>query len=178
MKGKVIYCILTVIKPSRESYVFHKEYTMFNTKTTTILLSILLLFALTGCDTPSFGKKVEKEFYTGGKLRSTFTWSDSKGKSGIKRTFGYEGHMTSSVHIKNGVKNGIMSYFDKEGRVIKQTPYVNGMIQGVEKAFYPNGDKMISYTYREGMKNGYAYTYYPDGHVCRKAKYKNNVLIN
>jgi antitoxin component YwqK of YwqJK toxin-antitoxin module len=55
---------------------------------------------------------------------------------------------------------------------------VNGQINGVEKAFYPNGDKMITFTYQNGMKNGYAYTYYPNGQVCRKAKYKNNRLVN
>lgn len=151
---------------------------MFKSKKTTFILSLCVLFFLTACDTPSFGKKVEKEYYTGGKLRSEFIWSDSTGKNGIKRTYGYEGHLTSSVNITNGVRDGIMTIYDKEGRVIKQTPYVNGQINGVEKAFYPNGDRMITFTYQNGMKNGYAYTYYPNGQVCRKAKYKNNRLVN
>ncbi len=151
---------------------------MFKSGKTTFILSLFVLFFLTACDTPSFGKKVEKKYYTGGKVRSEFIWSDSTGKNGIKRTYGYEGHMTSSVNITNGVNNGIMTIYDKEGRVIKQTPYVNGQINGIEKAFYPNGDRMITFTYQNGMKNGYAYTYYPSGQVCRKAKYKNNQLLN
>ncbi len=151
---------------------------MLNTQKLTLILSLFILFLLPACDSPSFGKKVEKEYYTGGKLRSEFIWSDSTGKNGIKKTYGFEGHQTSTVRIVNGVRDGIMSIYDKEGRVIKQIPYVNGQINGVEKAFYPNGDKMITFTYQNGMKNGYAYTYYPNGQVCRKAKYKNNRLVN
>ena len=151
---------------------------MLNNKKLALILSIFVLFFLTACDTPSFGKKVEKEYYTGGQLRSEFAWSDSTGRNGVKRTFGYEGHQTSSVKITNGVPNGIMTIYDTQGRVIKQTPYINGQIHGVEKAFYPNGDRMITFTYQHGAKNGYAYSYYPDGKVCRKATYKNNVLQN
>ena len=151
---------------------------MLNTQRLTLILSLFILFLLSACDTPSFGKKVDKEYYTGGKLRSEFIWSDSTGKNGIQKTYGFEGHQTSSVRIVNGVRDGIMTVYDKEGRVIKQIPYVNGQINGIEKAFYPNGDRMITFSYQNGMKNGYAYSYYPNGQVCRKAKYKNNSLVN
>jgi len=151
---------------------------MLNTQRLALILSLFILFLLPACDSPSFGKKVEKEYYTGGKLRSEFIWSDSTGKNGIKRTYGYESHLTSSVNITNGVRNGILSLYDKDGRVIEQIPYVNGQINGVKKAFYPNGDIMITFTYKNGIKNGYAYTYYPNGKVCRKAKYKNNRLVD
>ena len=151
---------------------------MLNTRKLAFLLSLFILFSFTACDTPSFGKKVEKEYYTGGKLMNEFIWSDKTGRNGIKRTYGFEGHLTSSVNVTNGVPNGIMTMYDNKGLVIKQTPYINGKIHGVEKAFYPNGDRMITFTYQNGMKNGYAYTYYPSGEVCRKAKYKNNRLLN
>ena len=151
---------------------------MLQHKKLTLILSLFALLLLSACSTPSFGKKVEKEYYTGGQLRSEFIWSDSTGKNGIKRTYGYEGHQTSSVNITNGVRNGIMTYYDKQGRVIRQTPYVNGKIHGEEKAFYPNGDRMITFNYLNGVKEGYAYSYYPNGKVCRKAKYKNNRIIN
>ena len=171
MQDKAIYCILMVdLKQGLQQ--------MLNTKKLAFLLSLFVLFSFTACTSPSFGKKVEKEYYTGGKLRSEFIWSDSTGRNGVKKTYGFEGHQTSTIHITNGVKNGMMTIFDKQGRVMKQTPYVNGKIQGVEKAFYPNGDRMITFTYQNGMKNGYAYSYYPSGQVCRKAKYKNNRLLN
>ena len=78
----------------------------------------------------------------------------------------------------NSLNSIEMTYYDKQGRVIRQTPYVNGRIHGVEKAFYPNGDRMITFNYLNGVKEGYAYSYYPNGKVCRKAKYKNNRIIN
>jgi len=86
--------------------------------------------------------------------------------------------MTSSVHIANGVKDGIETLYDKYGRVIQQIPYMNGRIHGILKAFYPNGNRMITYTYKYGMKSGYAFTYNPDGTVNKKAKFKNNKLVN
>ena len=86
--------------------------------------------------------------------------------------------MTSSVKIKNGVKDGIETMYDSQGRVIKQIPYVNGRIHGIEKAFYPNGDKMITYTYKYGIKDGNAYAYNTNGTIHKKARYKNNKLLN
>ena len=146
-------------------------------KKLSLLLSIFIVLLFTGCDSPSpFGGKVEKEYFTGGQVSSTYTWDDKSGKNGVLRKYGYGGNMTSSVHIRNGVKDGIESMYDEHGRVIQQTPYVNGRIHGIQAAFYPNGDKMITYTYKYGMKNGYAFAYNPDGTVNKKAKYKNNRL--
>ncbi len=148
-------------------------------KKLTILLAILSLTFFTGCESPSLmGKKVEKKYYTGGALRSEFIWSDSTGRNGTLKEYGYEGHQVSSVNITNGVKNGIMTLFDSKGRVIRQVPYINGKVHGVDKSFYPNGDKMITYTYKNGLKDGYAYSYYPDGKVCRKAVYRRGKLAN
>ena len=147
-------------------------------KKLSLLLSILTILLFTGCDSPDlFGEEVEKTYFTGGQVSSTYTWSDKSGKNGILRKYGYEGHMTSSVRITNGVKDGIETMYDKHARVIQQNPYVNGRIHGVAKAFYPNGSRMITYTYQYGMKHGYAFTYNPDGTVNKKAKFKNNRLV-
>jgi len=144
-----------------------------------LLLSIFTVLFFTGCDSPNpFGGKVEKQYFTGGQVSSAYTWDDQSGKNGILRKYGYEGHMTSSVKIRNGVKEGFETMYDKHGRVIQQTPYVNGRIHGVKAAFYPNGDRMITYTYKYGMKHGYAYAYNPDGTVSKKAKFKNDRLLN
>ena len=147
-------------------------------KKLSLLLFLFAILFFSGCDSPTpFSDKVEKTYFTGGQISSTYTWSDKSGKNGILRKFGYDGHMTSSVHVSNGVKDGIESLYDAKGRVIKQIPYVNGRIHGTEKAFYPNGSRMITYTYQHGMKNGYAFAYNPDGTVNKKAKFINNKLV-
>ena len=147
-------------------------------KKLSLILSIFTVLLFTGCDSPSpLGGKVEKTYFTGGQVSSTYTWDDKSGRNGILKKYGYGGHMTSSVHISNGVKDGIESWYDTQGRVIQQVPYVNGRIHGTHAAFYPNGDKMITYTYKYGMKNGYAFAYNPDGTVSKKVKYKNNKLV-
>jgi len=152
---------------------------MLNYKKLSLAILSLFIILFSGCSSPSFGnKKVEKKYYTGGQVRSSFTWSDKTGKNGVQRTFGYEGEITSSVKITNSVKNGIMTFYDAKGRVIKQTPYVNGFIEGIEQEFYPNGDRMVTYTYTSSKKNGAAFSYYPNGEVHSKAMYKDNKLIN
>ncbi len=147
-------------------------------KKTILALTIMSMLFLTACDSPSFGKNVEKEYYTGGKVRSEFIWSDSSGQNGVKKTYGFSGELTSTVQVLNGVPHGIMTIYDSKRRVIRQIPYVNGKVHGVDKSFYPNGDRMITYTYQYGIKNGNAYTYNSNGSVCKKAIYKNDRLIN
>ncbi len=147
-------------------------------KKTILALTIMSMLFLTACDSPSFGKNVEKEYYTGGKVRSEFIWSDSSGQNGVKKTYGFSGELTSAVQVLNGVPHGIMTIYDSKRRVIRQIPYVNGKVHGVDKSFYPNGDRMITYTYQYGIKNGNAYTYNSNGSVCKKAIYKNDRLIN
>ncbi len=147
-------------------------------KKTILALTIMSMLFLTACDSPSFGKNVEKEYYTGGKVRSEFIWSDSSGQNGVKKTYGFSGELTSTVQVLNGVPHGIMTIYDSKRRVIRQIPYVNGKVHGVDKSFYPNGDRMITYTYQYGIKNGNAYTYNSNGSVCKKAIYKNDRLVN
>ena len=109
---------------------------------------------------------------------SEFAWSDSTGKNGTLRLYGFDGKQVSSVNMTNGVKNGIESHFDGKRRVIRQIPYVNGNINGIDKIFYPNGDRKITFTYKNGVRDGYAYSYYPDGKVCKRAIYRHGRLVN
>ncbi len=116
------------------------------------LLFSLLFF--TACSGPSLGGKVKNEYYTGGKLRSSFSMTDSTGQNGVLKKYGYEGYLTSTVTIKNGVKSGIETWYDNKGRIIMKVPYANGEKQGLQKAYYPNGDVMISTTYQSNAKHG------------------------
>ena len=142
-----------------------------------ILATLILL--LTSCESPSlYGKKVKKDYFTGGQVRSEFIMDDDTEQSGVFKTYGYEGELTSVVAIHNGVKDGIETGYDKKKRILWKTPYVNGKEHGTSKAFYPNGEVMVSYTYVNGFKQGYAHTYYKDGKVDRKVLYRRNKIIN
>jgi len=140
-----------------------------------------LLFSLiffTACEGPSLGGKVEKTYFTGGMLKSEFIMSDSTKKNGVFKKYGYEGHLTSSVPIQNGVKNGKEIMYDSYGRIIRTIPYDNGRIHGNMTDFYPNGDVMATIPYQYGTRNGNAYSYYADGKVAKKVKFKNGKMIN
>ncbi|MFK5975592.1 MAG: hypothetical protein QM493_03685 [Sulfurovum sp.] len=144
-----------------------------------LLISILMFLSLNSCNSPSlFGKKVKKEYFQGGKIRSEFIMDDKTGQNGILKQYGYESELKSLTHIRNGVKNGEEIGYDKKGRVISRYNYINGKLHGTQISYYPNGDKMITHPYVNGILHGKAKTYRIDGKVSKEVTYKNGKLIN
>ena len=132
-----------------------------------------------GCSTPSLmGKKVKKEYFTGGQIRSEFIMDDDTEQNGLLKQYGYNGNVTSTVPIHNGVKDGVETGFDDHGRVIWKLNYVNGKQEGKQYAYYPNGDVMVSYTYVGGLKHGEAMSYNKDGSINRKVMYRHGKIVN
>lgn len=148
-------------------------------KKISLLLSIFLLLAFTGCDSPSLsGKKVKKEYFTGGQIRTEFIMDDDTEQNGLLKKYGYNGNVTSTVNIRNGVKDGVETGFDGKGRAIWKLTYVNGKQEGQQYAYYPNGEVMLSFTYVSGQKHGVAMTYNRDGSVSKKVIYRHGKIIN
>ncbi|RLA71281.1 MAG: hypothetical protein DRG09_00625 [Epsilonproteobacteria bacterium] len=144
-----------------------------------LLLSLFVLLSFTACDSPSMSeKKVHKEYFTGGQLRSEFIMDDKTGQNGILKKYGYSGHLTSTSMVQNGVPNGVETGYDPEGRVLWRQYYVNGRQEGLQKAYYPNGDLMVTYTYKNGVKSGVAQTYRKDGKVDKRVIYRNGRIVN
>lgn len=141
-----------------------------------LILSFILF--LSGCEGPSFGKSVKKEYFPNGQVRSEFIMSDNTGMNGLLRLYGPDEELTSTVEIRNGVKNGIEKLYDEQGRVLKTTPYVNGKKHGYEKGYFPNGDVWFMLPYKNGVLNGRAYMYRQDGTLLRKATYKEGRIID
>jgi len=144
-------------------------------------LLLLLTFALlNGCQGgPGFsGDKVKREYFTNGKIRSEFIMSDDTGQNGLLKRYGPEGELTSTVPIRNGVKDGIEKLYDKEGRVVKTTPYVSGRKDGNEKGYFPDGTVWFSLPYKKGVLNGEAFIYRRDGSILRRGIYRNGKLVN
>lgn len=147
-------------------------------KTVSLFLILFSLIFFTACEGPGLGGKVEKTYFTGGKVKSEFIMTDSTGQNGQLKKYGYEGHITSIVNIQNGVRNGMETWYDSYGRVIRQVPYTNGRIHGIQKEFYPNGDVMASITYRYSVRHGAAFTYNKDGSVHRSVIFRNGKMTN
>jgi len=148
-------------------------------KQLSLWLSIFVLLSLTACDGPSLsGKTVKKEYFTGGGLRSEYIMDDKSGLNGLMKKYGYDGHLTSTVRIQDGVKNGPETGYDDHGRTLWKLNYINGRQEGIQSAYYPNGDLMVTYTYRNGVKQGPAQTYRRDGKVDKKVMYRNGKLAN
>jgi antitoxin component YwqK of YwqJK toxin-antitoxin module len=148
----------------------------------TFMLTLSLFFVLSGCSSSGlsvpFGKKVKKEYFTGGQIRSEFIMDDDSGQNGTLKKYGYDGKITSIAHIKNGVRDGIETWYDKQGRVLMRVPYVNGKKHGIQEAYYENGDIMVSYTYENGVKNGPATSYNKDGSIHTQVMYDHGKIVN
>lgn len=143
------------------------------------ILSIFALLMLAGCDTPNLmGKKVKKTYFTGGQVSSEFVMDDDTGQNGLLKKYGYDGKLTSTVHIRNGVKDGVETGFDERGRVIWRYTFVNGRQHGKQYAYYPNGDVMLSFNYVNGLKDGVAKAYNVDGSVNKQVTYKHGKIVN
>lgn len=149
-------------------------------KQLSILLLISILFTLNGCNSePSLGdKKVKKEYYTGGDVRSEFIMDDDTGKNGILKEYRYNGILASTVRLRNGVNDGMKLIYDNNGLVIRRIPYVNGEIHGTVQDLYPNGDILATIPYTNGIRNGQAFSYSTDGTVYRSVTFKNNKIVN
>lgn len=148
-------------------------------KKLSLLLLTFLLLSFTGCSTPSLtGKKVKKEYFTGGQVRTEFIMDDDTEQNGLLKKYGYNGNVTSTVKIRNGVKDGVETGFDGKGRVIWKLTYINGKQEGQQYMYYPNGDVMISYAYASGQKHGQAMTYNRDGSINKKVIYSHGKIIN
>ena len=141
-----------------------------------------MLLILTACSTPElsnpFGKKVKKEYFTGGGLRSEFIMSDNTGHNGLLKQYGYNGKLTSTTEMRSGVKHGIETFYDSHGRVLRKTPYKKNRRHGILKVFYANGDPLATISYVNGIKHGKAIKYNKDGSIYQQVMFKNGRQVN
>ena len=148
-------------------------------KLSSLLLLLFSLLFFTACEGPFMGgKKVKKEYFTNGQIRSEFIMSDDTEQNGLLKRYGPDGKLTSTVPIRFGRKNGVEKLYDEEGHVLKSTPYVNGKKHGEEKGYYPSGDVWFIMPYQNDILNGRAYIYRKDGKVLKEGIYKDGRLVN
>ncbi len=148
-------------------------------KKLSVLLSLLMILSLTACGVPGLsGKNVKKEYFTGGELSSEFIMDDDTGQNGVLKQYGYNGNLTSTAEIHNGVRDGMETGFDKKGRVLWKYNFSNGKQHGTQHLYYPNGDVMVSYTYKNGLKDGPAQKYNIDGSLNQQVMYVRGKMTN
>ncbi len=144
--------------------------------------TIFLLFSLfltVGCQSPDLsGKKIKREYFTGGGIRSEFIMDDESGLNGLLKKYGPEGELTSTVPIKNGLKNGVETLYDKEGKIVLQTPYVNGKKEGIQKAYFPDGSIWYTMPFKNDKREGRAVMYDQKGRIVSEAHYSDDVRID
>lgn len=150
-----------------------------------VLLIVATAIVLMGCSGSStlggispLGKKVKKEYFANGQLRSEFIMTDSTGMNGIKKTYGLDGKLISVSPIRKGVRHGVEKWYDKNGRLLMTIPYVNGRKHGVQVIYYENGDPLIKQRFVRGAKNGETIVYKKDGSVAKRMLFKNDKRIS
>jgi len=157
---------------------FYQRWDMNKLQKGMAILSIIGLSACSSPNLPTVTGNVKKEYFTNGQIMSEFIMSDSTGQNGLLKKYGYDGKLTSTATIHNGVKDGIETLYDDKGRVLRKTPYSNGKKNGTVQIFYPNGDLLATIPYVNGVRNGYAYKYRPDGSVLQKVLFRRGRIAN
>ena len=148
-------------------------------KKLSLLLSTLILLSFTACSSPGFsGKEVKKEYFTNGQIRTEFIMDDDTEQNGLLKRYGYNGELTSTVSIRNGVKDGFEIGYDEKKRMLWKYNYINGRKHGQQYVYYPNGEIMIQFTYNYGVKHGLAQKYNKDGSVNKKVMYRKGKITN
>ena len=146
---------------------------------TNYLVALVSFLLLIGCQSPTLGgKKVKREYFTGGAIRSEFIMDDDTGRNGLLKKYGLEGELVSTVTIRNGLKNGIETLYDKEGKKVLETPYVDGKRNGAEKGYFPDGSLWYVLPYKNDKPDGHAVMYDKNGKLIREATYRNGIRID
>lgn len=143
------------------------------------ILSLIAVASFTACSSPGLSQdKVKREYFTNGQVRTEFIMTDNTEQNGILKRYGYSGELTSTVNIKNGVKDGMEVWYDIQKREIRKVPYVNGRIHGIMIELYENGDTMAEIPFQYGIKHGSAFAYRKDGSVYKQVEYQNGKIVN
>jgi len=141
-------------------------------------ITVAALLWITGCTPPSLdGKRVKREYFPKGQLKSEFIMDDNSGKNGILKEYGLEGKVIVVTPIRNGVKNGVQKRYDNEGRLALETTYVNGIKNGPQRAYYDNGQLWYILPFKNGVLDGHAVMYDRKGKRIREAYYKNGKRV-
>jgi len=142
-------------------------------------ISLVVMLIVSGCTTPSFidGKRVKREYFPKGQLKSEFIMSDFSGKSGILKEYGLDGELLASTTIRNGVKDGVKKVYYKDGSVAVETTYKEGKKDGPQRAYYQNGKRWYVLPFKNGIMDGHAVMYDQNGRIIKEAYYKNGQQV-
>jgi antitoxin component YwqK of YwqJK toxin-antitoxin module len=143
------------------------------------LLVLLTAWLFVGCSAPSLvnGKRVKREYFPKGQLKSEFIKDDATGKNGILKEYGLDGKVISVTPLRNGIKNGVQKLYDNQGRLAVETTYVDGRKNGPQKAYYENGKLWYILPFKNDKLHGHAVMYDRKGRIIRQADYVNGKRV-
>ena len=97
------------------------------------------------------GRKIVKEYYSNGKIKSINQVIDDK-------------------------RDGLCKYYNEKGILIATTEFQNNKYNGKYTTYYANGKKRSEVMYQDHIRNGKAFIYYEDGTLSIEETYKDNEL--
>lgn len=110
----------------------------------------------------------KKTFKKDGQIDAEFQYA---GKNGVFEMKTNNGLVTSSVELKNGIRNGKETVKSIDGLLISQGTYVNEKLHGPIKRYFPNGKLVFEGNYYSGKLHGDANYYDTAGSLRVKTSY-------
>lgn len=131
----------------------------------TVLLSLMLLAALAGCDRPA------KEYHFGGTVKTVFSYNSRAQLHGVIRHYDQLGKLWKEETWENGKKNGPARILGAQGQTLSQVRFADDRMQGVYRAYYDGGELRAECFYDRGVLHGPFKKYYRSGVLESEATY-------
>jgi len=94
----------------------------------------------------------------------------------VEKEYWENGQIKSSIEYKNGEKNGKTIYYFKNGSKQKEFTYENGSLEGISYQWDYSGVLLSSVEFSNNMMNGEAISYNEDGSKMEILHYKNDII--
>lgn len=135
----------------------------------TVLLTIILLFALITCSTKHVYNR-QDVFIRDGLLHENVTEILITGLV-IDKYLG--GQKKSEEPYVNGIRHGLYTVWFVSGQKASEQSYVNGKEEGSATAWYENGQKRITGNFKNGIKEGLWTSWYANGNKLSEITFAN-----
>jgi len=148
----------------------------------TSFITIVLIFAFTGCRGGSSGKKTEadidtvsvpdtgytgiKQYMSGNRIVKEVTFKNSV-REGLMKTFYPGGQLRQTFWYENGMREDTSKYYYLEGQLFRTTPYRHDTIDGIQQQYYRTGKVKAKIGYSKGIRTTYFEEFNTDGKTIK-----------
>jgi len=137
----------------------------------------------------NWGRKVVREYYSNGILKTVSTFKGSK-RDGITKQYYDNGAIKIEANFKEGKPDGKCRQYYDDSTMMAEELYRNGILliqkkydrkgqlSDLAREYYETGAIKIEISFRAGKPEGLSREYYDDGALMAEELYRNGALVS